>query len=610
MIRPARRIFGLPIFRLNAITFRKIPPLFQRGAGGDSGGDLKSNRIFPRCGIFFREAPFTLPALVLCLLLGTTACVPPDRRPVFQPDSHRAMASEPSVKLPDFIQVEGEPPRTQTGAPTKDDSDADLQNLTVEDAVLMALRHNRDLRVERLNPVIAGTFERIERGVFDPEIFAEAEFFDEETSETSRSTGEQFGVQARKTSGSVGVRQFLPTGTAVEGEIRQNRDTSNRSPEQQTARAGIGVTQSLLRGFGPAVNLAAVRQAELGTRASVYELRGFAEAVLAETELAYWNLVLAEREIAIFQRSLALAKRQLDEIEQRIEVGVLPEIEAAAARAEVARREQALIDAQGLLEDRRLRLLRLLGVDRMDRVISAVSEIGVEPEPITDLPDRLKLAEQSRPDLGEARLRLEQDRLETIVTRNGRLPRLELFLDLGLTGFDDTFSGSFQEMSGETFDVTAGVRLSQVLGNRTAKARDEQARANRRQSAEAVANLEQFVRFEVRLAANEVERARRLIAATALTRALQEETVAAEEARFEVGTSTAILVAQAQRDLLAAQIAEVEALVTYREALIRLYLAEGSLLGRRGIQVGNAAVAIVGKTESTGKFSRGPAPAP
>jgi outer membrane protein TolC len=540
---------------------------------------------------FRRPFPKRLALPILCLLLTATACVPPDHRPIFQPDFDRALltASEPSMKVRDFIQTEGKSLEKTTETTEEAPSETDLQNLTVEGAVLLALRNNRDLRVERLNPVIAGTFERIERGVFDPEIFAEAEFFEEEASETSRSTGEQFSVQARETYVSTGIRQFLPTGTTVEGEIRQNRDTSNRSPEQQTARAGISVTQSLLRGFGPAVNLAAVRQAELGARATVYELRGFAEALLSETELAYWNFVLAEREIAIFQRSLKLAKRQLDEIDQRIEVGVLPEIEAAAARAEVARREQALIDAQGLLEDRRLRLLRLLGIDRMDREISAVSEIGVEPEPITDLPDRLRLAEQSRPALAEARLRLEQDRLETIVTRNGRLPRLELFLDLGLTGFDDTFSGSFQEVSGETYDVTAGVRLSQVLGNRTADARDDQARANRRQSAEAVANLEQFVRFEVRLAANEVERARRLIAATAETRALQEETVAAEQARFEVGASTAILVAQAQRDLLASQIAEVEALVTYREALIRLYLAEGSLLGRRGINVGNGA---------------------
>jgi outer membrane protein TolC len=43
-------------------------------------------------------------------------------------------------------------------------------------------------------------------------------------------------------------------------------------------------------------------------------------------------------------------------------------------------------------------------------------------------------------------------------------------------------------------------------------------------------------------------------------------------------------VAQAQRDLLVSQIAEVEAIVNYRIALVRLYLAEGSLLERRGIR--------------------------
>ena len=91
------------------------------------------------------------------------------------------------------------------------------------------------------------------------------------------------------------------------------------------------------------------------------------------------------------------------------------------------------------------------------------------------------------------------------------------------------------------------------------------------------------MRFEVRLAANEVERARRQIAATRTTRELQERTVEAEQERFNVGASTALLVAQAQRDLLAIRIAEVETVVTYRIAVIRLQLAEGSLLERHGV---------------------------
>ena len=61
---------------------------------------------------------------------------------------------------------------------------------------MLALRQNRDLAVEQLSPVIVGAFEQIERGRFDPELFAGGDFVEEEARETARSTGEQFDVAA------------------------------------------------------------------------------------------------------------------------------------------------------------------------------------------------------------------------------------------------------------------------------------------------------------------------------------------------------------------------------------------------------------------------------
>ncbi len=81
----------------------------------------------------------------------------------------------------------------------------------------------------------------------------------------------------------------------------------------------------------------------------------------------------------------------------------------------------------------------------------------------------------------------------------------------------------------------------------------------------------------------EVERNRKQISAAAATRRLEEATLQAEKERFEVGAGTALRVAQEQRDLLASQIAEVRAIINYRLALVQLYLAEGSLLERRGV---------------------------
>jgi len=523
-----------------------------------------------------------LPVLAVLLTLLSGSCARIDRWGAFRKD------------LPPPVEEDKVPPIEETApfqprlieAPAFALPAEGPAPLSVEQAILLVLENNRDLAVRRMNPVLAGTFEQIERGTFDPELFAEFSYGKDRSRVTATSTGTGFDVEEKETAAVAGVRQTLPTGTTLEATVEQNRSVSDRTPELQTARLGLSVTQSLLRGFGPSVNLLSVRQAELGTTASTYELRGFTEALIGGTEIAYWNYVLSRLEIGIFEKSLAVARQQKEEVELRIEVGILPEIEAAAARAEVASQEQALIDAQSQLEETRVRLLQRIRpgpYGRLDLAVDATSEPTLEPEPITDLADRLQLADRSRPDLNEARLRLGQNRLRTVATRNGILPRLDFFVSLGLTGFADRIDDSFREIDGQTYDLSAGLRLSHILGNRAAEAQDLAARASRHQAADAVDNLRQQVEVDVRLAFNEVERARRQIAATRATRTLREETLHAEKERFDVGLSTALLVSQAQRDLLASSIDEVKAIVGYRIALVRLYLAEGTLLERRGV---------------------------
>ena len=81
----------------------------------------------------------------------------------------------------------------------------------------------------------------------------------------------------------------------------------------------------------------------------------------------------------------------------------------------------------------------------------------------------------------------------------------------------------------------------------------------------------------------EILRTRAQVAATEASRALQEEKVRVESEKFRIGKSTSLLVAQAQRDLLASQIAYVQAVAGYRKALVELYRLEGTLLQRRGL---------------------------
>jgi hypothetical protein len=191
-------------------------------------------------------------ALLPATLLLLPACAAPDRWTPFDTTVLYADLTGPAPTAQEAA-PRPETPRT----PITRDEQGRIP-LSIEQAALLALENNRDLRVSRLTPEIAATFEDIERGRFDPELFARAEFGDAESVEISRATGELFSTERQETLAEVGVRQDLPTGTRIEAGVRANRSLSNRTPEQQAARVGLTLTQSLLRGFGPGVNLARV----------------------------------------------------------------------------------------------------------------------------------------------------------------------------------------------------------------------------------------------------------------------------------------------------------------------------------------------------------------
>jgi outer membrane protein TolC len=450
--------------------------------------------------------------------------------------------------------------------------------LSVEQTVMLTLAHNQDLKTRQLAPVIAGAFEQMEKGRYDPELFAQIGVSKQAVS--SSDSGD-LAVDA-----AAGIRKASPLGTTFGLETGLEQDRASRITDTDKARITLSVTQALLQGAGPAGGLVTIRQSELETRASIHELTAYVQALVAETEIAYWQYVLARQEHAIVERSLAVSRKQRTDVQHQIDVGLLPRNEQAAVQSEVARREQALIESANQVEAYRMTLLHLMNpgsTGYLDRRVVPASDPVIDPDPVTDIDDRTALAIKMRPDLAEARLRLQQQRLETIVTRNGLLPRLDFFMDLGFAGFSRRSSDAFRSLDNGDIELFAGLSLSRFVGNRPARARHQAAMATRQQSMKALENLEQSIHLDVRLAVNEIERARQQIHASRVTRRSEEQTVQAEIERFNVGAGTALLVAQAQRDLLVSQIAEVRAVIQYRIALIRLFLAEGSLLARRGI---------------------------
>ncbi|MBW2653532.1 MAG: TolC family protein [Deltaproteobacteria bacterium] len=460
-------------------------------------------------------------------------------------------------------------------------------NITVKDAILIALANNRSLSVERMNPSIQKTFEDQERAVFDPVVTAgvSVQQNDSRTLNSSGSYADGSVIDAFE--GNASLKKFFPTGTFVKvAAVTEITDSDQYSGSYAATRLGLTVTQSLLQGYGTDVNLAQLRQSQLETDITQYELRGFSESLLAQVETTYWDYALSQRQIEIVEESLKLARQQIIETEEMIKVGTMAEAELAAVQAEVAAQQQGLIDAKSTLESNRLRLIRLLnppGDNPWERDITLVHPPTLPKIEYDEVGAHVAVAMKMRPEMNQAKIDIQKNDIEIVRTKNGLLPKMDLFITLGKTGYADSFSGSVNDVDGDSYDMMVGLNFEYPVFNRNAGAQQRRALLSRDKAEVALDNLKQIIELDVRNAYIELNRTKEQISASSATRKFQEEKLRIETEKFRVGRSTNLFVAQVQRDLLISRINEVRAVVNYLKAIVHFYRLEGSLLERRGI---------------------------
>lgn len=412
--------------------------------------------------------------------------------------------------------------------------------------------------------------------------------------------------------------QRFQTGTsyvvALGGQRQSSTSLTALFNPQVVTNMMLGFNQPLLSGFGYRANARFIRIARNNLLVADSVFRQQVIATVSQVLTLYWDLVVFRENVRVAERSLALAEKTLSDNKRQVEIGTLAPIEVVRAESEVATRQQELIVAQTNLRQQQTLLKTALSKQVEGEFATAELEpTDVLPEPEADqippLGEALSEAQRNRPEIEQADLNLRNQAVVIQANRNALLPSLDLFATYaaaGLSGNRITRAPGFppgpiisvapggvsqsltQTFQGSFPDYSFGVQLSIPIRNRSAQADAARALLEERQLRTQMQRTRNQVAQEVRNAEIALIQAKAQIEAARKAVTLAQQTLDAEQKKYQLGESTVFLVIQAQRDVVAAEVREVQARSNYAKAHTQFAQATGATLTKYRIELADA----------------------
>ena len=479
-----------------------------------------------------------------------------------------------------------------TSAATSRAAEANLRVLSLEDCIKIALEHNLDIQVARLEPELAGFSLRGTYGSYEPFLslsgsHANAESTNGDKSETDSVSGAVGGFLPWGMDYSLGLRMSDSYGTTLDN-VATNFFVRNPF-ESASANAGFfEVRQPLLKNFWVDSTRLSIFINKNELKVSELSLRQQIMSTITAVESSYYNFIFAEENVKVQEKALQLAEQLVADNRRRVELGALAPLDEKQAESQAAAGRADLLDARARRDSAHRNLKSLLSDEYsewIDATIQPTETLKVVPQHF-DLHKSWSKGEVSRPDLLSARLRLENQDQRVKLSRNQKLPSLDIVGDAGYAGAGDEFSSAFKQVRRSDYPYYSyGIEMTIPLGNTVARNNYKSAKTTREQLALRYKQLEQNVLIGIEEAIADARTSLERTDATRQAALYAEDALKAEQTKLDKGKSTSFIVLDLQSKLTAARSAEIRALADYNIALASLALNEGSTLERRGVNL-------------------------
>jgi outer membrane protein len=385
----------------------------------------------------------------------------------------------------------------------------------------------------------------------------------------------------------------------------------------------VSVNQPLLRGFGTGVNNRYIRITKNNQKISDLVFEQQVMATVSSVVQLYWDLASLKEDVEVRREALQAAQQLYRDNVAAASEGTLASIDVTRARAEVAHRERDLSVSQTLVRQQAEVLKDYLTRTALD---DTLTDLEIEVTDRVDAPDTQAIppveelmteAFNSRPDLAQARLQLQNSQISLKGSKNALLPELNVFARVqnnSLAGSENPIAngpvltstavlasvqpnpalmGGYTDGLGQLFHhdfprYEAGLQLNLPLANRAARADAARDLLQARQQEIRLRQLEKRAKLEITNAVLAIQQAKASFEAASRERALQQEAVAAEQEKLNVGASTTYTVMEYQGELAEARSAEISARSSFMKAETALQRALGTILTANNVSLSDA----------------------
>jgi len=448
--------------------------------------------------------------------------------------------------------------------------------MTLADAIAVALRSNRDVKTAYLNRVVQKFDLRVARDKFNPDInfTASPEYSSSatrtfpggtETENTDLSLNSTLTATKKIETGG----NFTFTWNRGDQWPRTNTGPNNRS-DVNTWK--IGFSQPLLKGTGIDVNTASVTLAEFNEQSNLLGLRDSISHIVNSTIGAFRSYAQSARKLDIIKASLQRAKELLEINKFYISVGRMAANEIIQTESDVANQEFSYESALNSLDNARLNLLKVLDLSK-----STMITPKEEKEPAAVHPDFstcLGVAFKNRKDFLDSKMNLEKAKINLTLAENNML------WDLNFNG-SYAITDSNQRIGFDSDTDRWGVGLSlniPIYGELTRKQGLVSSQTSLKQTQLQLEEITENITIEVKDAIREVETKLKQVGMAKRARELSEKKLEVEREKLKVGRTTNFQLVSFQNQLVEAQNAELDANIAFLDALTSLDTILGTTL--------------------------------